>query len=77
MLDCLSPSNQLDSDRSPPNISDLVDNGILLTGGGALIKGIKYIGRHYLHAKVAQSINAVIDGTKKLLKNEKQHYYGD
>lgn len=66
---------------TPPELSgDLVDNGILITGGGAMIKGIKEYIEDITHIKVTLAtnpINAVIDGTKKLLKNEKQHYYGD
>lgn len=66
---------------TPPELSgDLVDNGILLTGGGSLIKGIKEYIEDITHVQVKVApnpINAVIDGTKRLLKNEKQHYYGD
>lgn len=66
---------------TPPELSgDLVENGILLTGGGALIKGIKEYIEDITHIKVRVSpapTNAVIDGTKKLFKHEKQHYYGE
>lgn len=68
-------------ESTPPELSgDLVDNGILVTGGGALIKGVK----EYLedvtnvNVKISSSpITAVIDGTKKLLKISSHHYYGD
>lgn len=66
---------------TPPELSgDLVDNGILLTGGGALIKGVKEFFESVTNVKVqiaSSPINAVIDGTKKLLKIQKQHYYGE
>lgn len=65
----------------PPELSgDLVDNGITITGGGALIKGAKEYFEEIVkvNVKIASSpINAVVDGTKSLLKIEKEHYYGD
>lgn len=68
-------------EHTPPELSgDLVDNGIVVTGGGALIKGIKEYFENITHVKVtiaSSPINAVIDGTKKLIKIDKLHYYGD
>ena len=65
----------------PPELSgDLLDTGLLITGGGALIKGIKEYFEEISTLKVTVAvspINAVIDGTKKLLKVNKRHYFGD
>lgn len=66
---------------TPPELAgDLVDNGIYITGGGALIKGIKEYFEEIVDVPVhlsANPLNSVIDGTKKLLKISKEHYYGD
>jgi rod shape-determining protein MreB len=66
---------------TPPELSgDLIDNGLVLTGGGSLIKGIKEYFENVtkIKVRVANSpVNAVIDGTKKLLKIEKAHFYGE
>jgi rod shape-determining protein MreB len=68
-------------EATPPELAgDLVDNGIIVTGGGAKIRGIK----EYLEevAQVAVHVSKtpltdVVDGTKKLLKMNKNHYFGD
>lgn len=68
-------------EATPPELAgDLVDNGILVTGGGSKILGLE----EYLEdiAKVdvmisSQPLTAVVDGTKKLLKMEQKHYFGE
>lgn len=66
---------------TPPELAgDLVDNGIHITGGGALIKGIKEYFESIVDVPVyisANPLNCVIEGTKKLLKINKDHYFGD
>lgn len=66
---------------TPPELSgDLVENGILLTGGGSLIKGIKEYFEEASTVKVhiaPSPINAVIEGTKKLVKINRDRYFGD
>lgn len=68
-------------ENTPPELSgDLVDNGILITGGGANILGIKEYFEDIVHVNVRVSPNAgnaVIDGTKKLLRIEHRHYFGE
>jgi rod shape-determining protein MreB len=68
-------------EETPPELAgDLVDNGILLTGGGSQIPGI----REYI-AEIAQvpvylsevPITAVIDGCKKMLKMTNRHFYSE
>lgn len=84
LLDCfeaIKSSMIATLEITPPELSgDLVENGILITGGGALIKGIKEYFEEITTVKVTianSPITAVIDGTKKLLKIEKLRYYGD
>ncbi len=68
-------------ESTPPELAgDLVENGIQVTGGGAKIKGVK----KYLEDVTGVSIQvskapltAVINGTKKLLKIDKKHYFGE
>lgn len=66
---------------TPPELSgDLVDNGIYITGGGALIRGIKEYFEEIVDVPVhltSSPLTTVIDGTKKLIKITKEHYYGD
>lgn len=65
----------------PPELSgDLLESGILVTGGSALIRGIKEYFEEISTLKVtvaATPVNAVIDGTKRLLKINKKRYFGD
>ena len=68
-------------EATPPELAgDLVENGIIVTGGGAQIQGIK----EYLEkvTKVGVHISSspmtdVVEGTKKLLKMNKNHYFGE
>lgn len=68
-------------EATPPELAgDLVDNGIIVTGGGAQIKGIKqYIeGITQVQVHISSSpMTAVVDGTKRLLKTGKNHYFGE
>lgn len=68
-------------EATPPELAgDLVDNGILITGGGAQIKGIQQyfenISKTDVHISNGPLI-AVIEGTKKLLKIDVKHYFGE
>ena len=66
---------------TPPELAgDLVDNGIIVTGGGAQIKGVKEYFEEVSHVEVHVSgapMTAVVEGTKRLLKMSKNHYFGD
>ncbi len=68
-------------EATPPELAgDLVDNGIIVTGGGAKIKGIKEFFEDVTKVKVHISntpLTDVVDGTKKLLKIDKKHYFGE
>ncbi len=58
---------------TPPELSaDIVDNGIIVNGGGALIPGIKDYIEDMVHlpVKISESpLTDVVEGTKVLLKN--------
>jgi len=66
---------------TPPELAgDLVDNGIIVTGGGAQIKGVKEYLEDVTHVEVHVSgapMTAVVEGTKRLLKMNKNHYFGE
>jgi len=68
-------------ESTPPELSgDLVDNGIQITGGGAQIKGIQKYFEDITGVGVQISkfpLTAVVNGTKKLLKIDKKHYFGE
>ncbi|AIO18568.1 Rod shape-determining protein MreB [Candidatus Izimaplasma bacterium HR1] len=68
-------------EATPPELAgDLVDNGIIVTGGGAQIKGIKEYIEEVTHVDVHVShspMTAVVEGTKRLLKMSKNHYFGE
>jgi len=68
-------------EATPPELAgDLVDNGIIVTGGGAKIKGIKEYFEDVTTVDVHVSntpLTDVVDGTKKLLKMDKNHYFGE
>lgn len=68
-------------EATPPELAgDLVDNGILLTGGGAKIRGVKKYFEDVVGTDVhvsASPLTAVVDGTKKLLKMNKKHFFGE
>jgi len=67
-------------ESTPPELAgDLVDNGILLSGGGSQIPGIMEYFEEITHVPVHRSespMTAVVDGCKKLLKTEKKYYLG-
>jgi rod shape-determining protein MreB len=60
-------------EQTPPELAaDIVDNGITLTGGGALIKGLDKLLEHELKVpvKIAESpLNCVANGAGTLLEN--------
>ena len=68
-------------EATPPELAgDLVDNGIIIAGGGAKIKGLKEYVEGFTHVDVhisSSPLTAVVDGTKKLLKMNKNHYFGE
>jgi len=68
-------------EATPPELAgDLVDNGIIVTGGGAKIKGIKEYFEKVTTVDVHVSntpLTDVVEGTKKLLKMNKNHYFGE
>lgn len=68
-------------EATPPELAgDLVDNGIIVTGGGAKIRGIKEYFEAITHVEVHVSLTPltdVVDGTKKLLKMSRNHYFGE
>jgi rod shape-determining protein MreB len=68
-------------ESTPPELSgDLVERGILVSGGGALIKGLKPYFEEITNVPVHISetpLVAVINGTKKLLKFDEKHYFGE
>lgn len=60
-------------EQTPPEISsDIINNGIVLNGGGALIDGAKEFFEEELHLDVklsADPLTAIVQGTIELLKN--------
>lgn len=60
-------------EQTPPELSaDIVNNGIIINGGGALIPGVKDYFEEMVHLPVNivdNSLTAVVEGTKVLLKN--------
>ena len=68
-------------EATPPELAgDLVDNGIIVAGGGAQIKGMKDYLEEITNVDVHVSnfpMTAVVEGTKRLLKMNKNHYFGE
>ena len=64
-------------ETTPPEFSaDIIDRGIMLTGGGALLKNIDKLISHYLQVPVLTAdhpLEAVALGTGTLLKNIEKH----
>lgn len=62
---------------TPPELSaDIIDHGIMLTGGGALLKNIDKLISYYLQVPVLTAdhpLEAVALGTGTLLKNIQKH----
>ncbi|KAA3618281.1 MAG: rod shape-determining protein [Calditrichaeota bacterium] len=60
-------------DKLPPELaSDVIDRGIILTGGGALLKGLDTYLRDIVNLPVSRPGNAlycVAEGTRKILEN--------
>lgn len=63
-------------EQTPPELSaDIVDKGVILTGGGSLLKGLPKLLKQELEIPVliAQSpLTCVVEGTKVLLEDVKQ-----
>ncbi len=64
-------------EQTPPELSaDIIDRGVMLTGGGALLKGIDKLFGEYLRVPVMlveRPLDAVALGTGILLDNIKHH----
>lgn len=64
-------------ESTPPELSaDIIDRGIMLTGGGALLRGIDQLFTHYLQVPVLTAdhpLEAVALGTGIILKNIEKH----
>lgn len=64
-------------EKTPPELSaDIIDRGIMLTGGGALLTNIDKLITYYLQVPVLVADNpleAVANGTGILLKNIQEH----
>lgn len=64
-------------EQTPPELSaDIIDRGIMLTGGGALLKNIDSLITYYLQVPVLtadEPLEAVALGTGILLQNIEQH----
>jgi rod shape-determining protein MreB len=64
-------------EQTPPELSaDIIDRGIMLTGGGALLKNIDKLITYYLQVPVLKAddpLEAVAKGTGVLLKNIENH----
>ena len=65
-------------ERTPPELgADVLERGIMLTGGGAMLKGIDGLIRNRVELPVHQSENplyAVAQGTGKVLENLKDYH---
>ena len=59
-------------DQLPPELAgDLIDRGIILTGGGALLRGLDDHVRSLIHIPVSRPGNAlycVAEGTRRILE---------
>ncbi|CCI85452.1 cell shape determining protein [Lactobacillus pasteurii DSM 23907 = CRBIP 24.76] len=66
-------------ETTPPELSaDIIDRGIMLTGGGALLKNIDKLISYYLQVPVLTAdhpLEAVALGTGTLLKNIEKHQH--
>lgn len=64
-------------ERTPPELgADILERGIMLTGGGAMLKGLDALIRNRIELPVHQSENplhAVAQGTGKVLENLKEY----
>ena len=72
LINIIEPIKQILKTCSPELASDLLDRGIILTGGGALLKGIDQFISNNIGLKVSISENPLhdtINGTKIIIKN--------
>ncbi len=84
LLECFDPIRSVlltTLEETPPELAgDLVDSGILLTGGGSQIPGIKEYIAELAQVPIYLSevpLTAVIDGCKKMLKMTSRHFYSE
>ena len=72
MLKLIEAAKQI-LEETPPELSaDIMENGIMLTGGGALIRGIDKLFSEHLQVPVTVSTNpltSVVEGTGIMLEN--------
>jgi len=63
-------------ERTPPELSDILDRGIILTGGGSMLKGIDQLIRERTHIPVnigEEPLLSVVKGTGKVLEDVKKY----
>lgn len=70
-LNCIVNAVKLTLENTPPELSaDIIDRGIMLTGGGALLRGIDKLIADNTHIPVyiaERPLDCVVDGTGKCL----------
>lgn len=70
-LNCIVNAVKLTLENTPPELSaDIIDRGIMLTGGGALLRGIDKLISESTHIPVyiaERPLDCVVDGTGKCL----------
>ena len=70
-LNCIVNAVKLTPENTPPELSaDIIDRGIMLTGGGALLRGIDKLISDNTHIPVyiaEHPLDCVVDGTGKCL----------
>ncbi len=70
-LNCIVNAVKLTLENTPPELSaDIIDRGIMLTGGGALLRGIDKLISENTHIPVyiaERPLDCVVDGTGKCL----------
>ncbi|MDO4199564.1 MAG: rod shape-determining protein [Clostridia bacterium] len=70
-LNCIVNAVKLTLENTPPELSaDIIDRGIMLTGGGALLRGIDKLIAENTHIPVyiaERPLDCVVDGTGKCL----------
>ena len=73
VLNTIINSILLTLDKLPPELAaDVIDRGIILTGGGALLRGLDVYLRDIVNLPVSRANNAlycVAEGTRKILEN--------
>ena len=71
-LRCVIDAIKLTLENTPPELSaDIIDHGIVLTGGGALLRGLDTLIAEHTHMPVyvaERPLDCVVDGTGKRLE---------